>query len=330
MTSRAEGAACRVEGAAHELLDRRRREDGRARPRELEQIAHDVAQAFGLFLDNREERVSLGALLLQRGDGVEDDGERVPHLVRDDGGELSDGGEPFLPDELLVRPRELVHRDLERPRVRDEAPRERSSDGEDEDEHREVEEVRPGRHAGRGERIVHRADEDRRKRDRLRGDLPLAAHASGDEAKEQDREPDVVVREREEPEARRDGVDIDDVEPRHAARVRLRREDDTGDHREERDEHAAARDQALPRVHRAMLLRCVVLVPGDRVEAAEEDAQPGRKEERRRGNAERRREVGEAEERRERRTEREPAKLETTGRRRHSEREERRKQADRC
>lgn len=108
MTSRAEGAACRVEGAAHELLDRRGREDGRARPRELEQIAHDVAQAFGLFLDNREERVSLGALLLQRGDGVEDDGERVPDLVGDDGGELADGGEPLAFHELLLGDRELV------------------------------------------------------------------------------------------------------------------------------------------------------------------------------------------------------------------------------
>ena len=86
------------------------------RARVAEEIRHQAVQAVGLLVEDGEERdvvLPRDGLLAEARHRVGDDGQRVPHLVRDDRRELAHHRQLLLLDELLLRGAKLLVRAAE-------------------------------------------------------------------------------------------------------------------------------------------------------------------------------------------------------------------------
>ncbi len=210
-------------------------------------------------------------------------------------------------------------------RVRDEAPRERVSDGQHEDEERQIEQVRTADEPSGHEPVVRDARDDGADRDARREEL--RAPPVPDVAGREEDETGELIREREEAEPRRRRVGIGDVEPRDLARIKRRGEDHVRYEGEKREDEYSGDEHVLEGRERAPELRRVVPEPGRGVQTAEERAEARRDEHGLERECERDEQVREVEVRRARGDDREPAELELAGRRRHAEREQRREQA---
>ena len=79
-----------------------RRLDG---PGVIEQVAHHVVQALRFLADDVEQELHVATRLdepPQAADRVEDDAERIAHLVGDGGRQFPEGGEPLALDQLRL------------------------------------------------------------------------------------------------------------------------------------------------------------------------------------------------------------------------------------
>jgi hypothetical protein len=102
-----------AEDVVHDLAQFDTREPNLLRTREIEDLRHDTTDARRLLVEDAHalsSTIGSVALVLERGECIEDDGERVANLVRQHGAQLAHRREAFAADQLRLQLRRASRR----------------------------------------------------------------------------------------------------------------------------------------------------------------------------------------------------------------------------